>query len=180
MSGTSQAQPNLQEKHPNVGDEQNSPQNANILTTLQKLKEPLEVPLQLEDLKEKVRAVSKEYLKWAGENIEALVYLSDCARKDPEHAATYLTIMSQKASEISVLGAGFQYPLMAVAADSLLYFVSEVGRYDKKSAEIIDAHIKAMQIIRDKNIQDHGGLLGRKIMCRLELAVNSSIKKIKW
>ncbi|MFC7049536.1 hypothetical protein [Emcibacter nanhaiensis] len=180
MSEASQVDPNSQDERSEVLDTQNSPPEESVSARLEKLKEPLEVPLHLEDLNEKVKSVSEEYLKWVEKNIEALEYLSTLARKDPEHSGTYLTIMSQKASEIGLLGAGFHYPLMAVAADSLRYFVSEVGRYDKKSAEIIDAHIKAMRVIRDKNIQDHGGLLGRKILFRLETAVNSSIKKVKW
>lgn len=134
------------------------------------------LPQELGDLKEKISDLGENYLDWVEENLEAISDTLMAAQFNKDKSYAYLNQIEKKANSICDVGSGFQYPLLASAANSLEHYVNNVGRFNDDTVEIISAHIRGMRVIMKKKLAGHGGVGGRKLVYRLECAVEASLR----
>ena len=125
---------------------------------------------------EAISGLSNTYLDWTRTQIKDMfniIELYEDGRKN--FNAAVLEQLYDLSHNIKGMGGSFGYHLMTDVGSSLCSYLQNVEPAEAASFKVINAHIKAMDLIISDNITGSGGHAGQKLLAQLKNMIDKSL-----
>lgn len=110
-----------------------------------------------------------EYLTWTNTSISELgTLLSKAQENNPVANNELKDDIFGIAHNVKGMGTSFGFPLMTDLGTTLCHYLQNLPENTAVSITVVDAHMKAMQVILDNKIEGDGGEMGRKLKARID------------
>ncbi|MFC7048128.1 hypothetical protein [Emcibacter nanhaiensis] len=125
---------------------------------------------------EAINGLADTYLHWTRSQIKdmfSIIELYEDGRK--KFTAGVLEQLYDLSHNIKGMGGSFGYHLMTDVGGSLCSYLRKVDPAETASFKIINAHLKAMDLIISDDITGAGGHAGQKLVAQLKSMVDKSL-----
>jgi len=116
---------------------------------------------------EALEGLREMYLEGAGKDIAGLEEHLSRVQKDGEAWSDACKLMREITHNVKGQGTSFGYPLMTEVGTSLSRLLKLIEAPEEKDVKLVAAHISALRIVLDKDIQGSGGQLGEDLVRKL-------------
>lgn len=118
-----------------------------------------------------VAKMERDFPIWAGQYLEEIRELLDDAKAHPdttkEEAERIFTLIMDLKGQAGSYG----FMMMTEVGDLLKRYTEPLDRIDTRNAEVIEAHLEALDVVLRERTKGDGGEIGRQIVANLRKLV---------
>jgi chemotaxis protein histidine kinase CheA len=127
----------------------------------------------LKRAQEALESLSTEFAGWLASDVKALVDAGTHYAADPGDINR--AALLRAAHDIKGQAATFDFPLVARVAGSLSRLLDEMPPGREIPAGLVDAHVRAVQVIHRENIKNAGDLMAQTLCAELDANVTKTL-----
>jgi chemotaxis protein histidine kinase CheA len=134
---------------------------------------------QLKQAEEAVAALAETYLSWASRDIQSIRKVSAKVRAEANWQSENVKQLFLLTHDLKGQGGTFGYNLLSLIGDKLCRFIEESSSKKKMStldAQVIDLHVRALEIILNDDLKSDGGEEGAMLLKGLEDVLQKALK----
>ncbi len=137
---------------------------------------------QLKQAEEAVVALTETYISWASRDIQNIKSVSAEVRAEADWQSKNVEELFRLTHDLKGQGGTFGYNLLSLIGDKLCRFIEASSSKTEMSAldaQVIDLHVKALEIILNENLKSDGGEEGAMLLKGLEDVLQKALKNGK-
>lgn len=114
-----------------------------------------------------IAELAADYSNWALGDVKRAEDAFALVRSEPDKRPAHLEVLYRATHDMKGQGGSFGYPLVTKIGQSLCRYLHS-GEIGEAHFPVIQAHIGALRLILEKSIKGDGGVMGGKLVAKLE------------
>lgn len=119
-----------------------------------------------------VKQMEEDFPEWADDYLDQMRAALDAAKADPAAAHEQIQRIFTLVMDLKGQAGSYGYQMLTLIGDLLKGYTEDLGQLDRRTVQIIEAHIDAMQAALRQGVKGDGGDVGRQIVGDLQKLVD--------
>ena len=126
-----------------------------------------DLPEAVRKAQEALAALAENFTEWMRADLDAaLASLAKAKDSQPDNAS-HLADIYAVCHNIKGQGGSFGYDLITHVGKSLCDYLHDTGSASERKLKVVEAHLTAIEVIIDRDIQGDGGQVGKQLQAKL-------------
>jgi len=112
-----------------------------------------------------------QFVEWTSDALLELRQFTDAMSADTVQGSSDVQRLYDLVHNIKGMGTSFDFQLMTVVGASLCNYIKSLGEGEAVNKRILDAHVRAFEVVLSNRIKGDGGPQGSALKARLEAII---------